>query len=90
MRVAALLAYRGDARNRLAAAPQIRPFARQIHPRLVPFRRDHRLIHGAVAVIDRAHFILRTGLEALRAKITRRFAERAFDHALSGNQARLR
>src|SRR6266545_4388334 len=86
MRMAALLTYSGNASNRFSAAAEIRAFARQIHPRLVAFGRDDRLIHSAVAVVDCADLILGAGGVALRAEITRRFAEWPFDDALVRDQ----
>ncbi len=83
VRVAALLANRGDAGNGFAAAAQIGAFARQIHPRLVAFRRDDRLVHRAVAIINRLYFIVNTSRVALRPEITRRFTERTFDDSAS-------
>src|ERR1051326_7037373 len=74
------LADRRDTRHRLAAAAEISALAREVHPRLVPFRRDHRLVHAAFPVIDRAHLVLDAGRVALRAEGARRLAERTFDH----------
>src|SRR5258705_5957122 len=80
MRVAALLADRCDAWYRLAAAAQIGAFARQIHPRLVALRRNYRLVHGAVAVVDRLNLVFDASRVTLRTEITRRFTEGAFNH----------
>src|SRR5262249_20795236 len=81
VRVPALLADGGNAGDRFTAATQVSTFARQIHPGLVTFRRDDRLIHGAVTVVDRLHFVVHAGRVALWSEIARRFAERSFDHA---------
>src|SRR5262249_32847440 len=81
MGVAALLTNRCHAGNRFAAAAKVSSFARQIHPRLIAFRCNHGLIHGAVAKIDGFYLVLGASGIALGSEITRRLAEWTFDNA---------
>jgi hypothetical protein len=80
--VPALFTNRRDTWNGFAAAAQIGSFARQIHPGLIPFRRDDRLIHGAVTIIDCSDLVLGASGVALGPEITRCLAERTLDNAL--------
>ena len=82
--MAAHLAHRGHAGHRLAATPEIGAFPRQVHPRLVAFRRDDGLEHGPLAPVHGRDLVLHAGGVALRPEIARGLAEGTLHHPLVG------
>jgi hypothetical protein len=64
------------------AAPEIRTFARQIHPRFVALRRKDGRVHGAAPPSDRTHFIMCRLLISLHTEIAVHFAEGSLDQTL--------
>src|SRR5262249_46821655 len=81
VRVATLLTNRRHAGHRFAAAAKVSSLARQIHPRLITFRCNDGLIHGAIPIIDGSYLVLGASGIALRSQIPRRLAERTLDNA---------